>query len=290
MNTSKFSKIVAQTGMLRVLTLNLAGRHEEWEQRRKVLMEGLSVLRPDLVAFQESIYHQEYDQVTDLLGPDYHVLHQKNRDPEGMGISIASRWPLGEVYDIDLQVTERTKDFPCGVLITEINAPAPIGQLLFVNHFPNWQLNFEYERELQTVAAAKFIEELVVKNKRQVILVGDLDADPQAASIRFLAGRQSLQSLSVCYRDAWESCHPAEAGHTYTPDNPLVKYEIIKGGQPFRDWPFRRIDYIFIRFGAHGSEAFDVVSCERAFDEPINGIQASDHYGLVADLTVPALV
>lgn len=289
MNTNKFSKIASQTGNIRVLTLNLAGRHEAWNERRKVLIEGLSVLNPDLIAFQESIYNEQYDQVADLLGPDFHVVHQKNRDPEGMGISIASRWTLEAIHDIDLHVTERTKNFPCGILIAEINAPAPIGQLLFANHFPNWQLNFEYERELQTVTAAKFIEQLVEGNKRQVILVGDLDADPQAASIRFLTGRQSLQDMSVCYRDAWESCHQYEPGHTYTPKNPLVKYEIIKGGQPFRDWPFRRIDYIFVRFGEHGSEALDTVFCERAFDEPVNGIQASDHYGLVADFAVPSL-
>jgi endonuclease/exonuclease/phosphatase family metal-dependent hydrolase len=130
---------------------------------------------------------------------------------------------------------------------------------------------------LQAILCARFIEDLIEKNHRQVILVGDFDADPEATSIRFWAGRQSLQGLSICYRDAWESVHPKEPGHTFTPQNPLVKDQIIKGGQPFRDWPFRRIDYIFVRYGAHGSEALDIQCCDRIFDKPVNGVQTSDH-------------
>jgi endonuclease/exonuclease/phosphatase family metal-dependent hydrolase len=282
--------MISQNGKLRVLSINVAGRNEAWEDRRKVLMDGIRNLEPDLVAVHESIYNKEYDQVLDLVGPDFHIAHQKARDPQGMGISMASRWPIGELHEIGLHVTARTENFPCGTLVVEALAPPPIGPLLFVNHFPNWQLNYEHERELQAVVAAQFIEEMIRKSKRQVILVGDFDGDPQASSVRFWAGRQSLQGLSVCYRDAWESAHPNEAGHTFTPLNPMVKDQIVKGGRPFRDWPFRRIDYIFVRYGEHGSQALDIESCERIFDSPIDGVQASDHYGLVANLSVPVTI
>jgi endonuclease/exonuclease/phosphatase family metal-dependent hydrolase len=107
-----------------------------------------------------------------------------------------------------------------------------------------------------------------------VILAGDLDADPSAASIRFLTGRQSLHGLSVCYRDAWDSAHPDDAGHTYTPVNPLM----------VEDWPFRRIDYILVRCAEHGGPMLAVTDCRRLFDRPVDGVWASDHFGLVADL------
>ena len=133
-----------------------------------------------------------------------------------MGISIASRWPLGDVQEVDLSVTPRTAGFPCAALMAEVIGPDPIGALLFVNYFPNWQLNFERERELQTVAAARSVEDRIGQSTQPVVLVGDLDADPDAASIRFLSGRQSLSDLSVCYRDAWASAHPEDPGHTFT--------------------------------------------------------------------------
>ncbi|QBD80437.1 hypothetical protein EPA93_32475 [Ktedonosporobacter rubrisoli] len=276
-------------GSLRVLTMNLWQRYGAWPERRAVLINGLKALNPDLVAFQEVIKNEEYDQILDLLGPEWNFAHQQRRAPEGMGIAIASRWPISEVQEIDAHVTPRTLNFPCGTLIAEVLAPEPVGPLLFVNHFPNWQLSYEYERELQTVAAARAVEEHISQRPQQVVLVGDLDADPDAACIRFLSGRQSLGEMSVCYRDAWESTHPQEPGHTFTPANPQVREQVVKGMRPFRDWPFRRIDYIFVRHGEHGGSALDIAACKRIFDEPTEGVQASDHYGLIADLTVPNL-
>jgi endonuclease/exonuclease/phosphatase family metal-dependent hydrolase len=204
-----------------------------------------------------------------------------------MGISIASRWPLRAVEEVDLNVTPRTAGFPCGTLVAEVIAPDPVGPLLFVNHFPNWQLNYEHERELQALAAARFVEERIGNSNQQVVLAGDLDADPDAASIRFWSGRQSLGDMSVCYRDAWESTHPGDPGHTFTPANPLVKDQVVKEMRPFRDWPFRRADYIFVRFGEHGGHALDIAACARIFDEPVNGVWGSDHFGVVADLAKP---
>ena len=57
-------------------------------------------------------------------------------------------------------------------MLAELTAPDPFGRLLFVNHLPCWQLNFEYERELQAVAAARRIEEFLVHRPAHVILVG----------------------------------------------------------------------------------------------------------------------
>lgn len=278
MSTNQFPNTGLRLGEVRVLTLNLWGRNGAWLERRSVLIDDFRALQPDLVALQEAIKNDEYDQVIDLLGPGFHIAHQQGRDPDGMGVSIASRWPLGEVREVDLHVTSRTMDFPCTTLVVEVFAPDPVGPLLFVNHFPNWQLNFAYERELQAVIAAKFVEEIVYQSEQHVVLVGDLDADPEAASIRFWSGRQSLGGMSICYRDAWESKHPGDPGYTFTPRNPLVADW---------DWPFRRIDYIFVRCGEHGGPTLDIAACARIFDESINGVWASDHFGLVADLAIP---
>ena len=126
-------------------------------------------------------------------------------------------------------MTSRTAGFPCTALVATAGAPDPIGSLLFVNHFPNWQLNFEHERELQAIATARFVEERVGQSNQPVIVAGDFDADPDAASIRCWSGRQSLAEMSVCYRDAWQSVHPEKPGHTFTPYSPVVKDEVLKG-------------------------------------------------------------
>jgi hypothetical protein len=111
-------------------------------------------------------------------------------------------------------------------------------------------------------------------------LAGDLDATPEAASVRFWRGLQSLGGMSVCYRDAWGSTHPGEPGHTFTAENPPVTAENW-------DWELelgRRIDHILVRCSAHGP-TLDVRACERIFDEPVGGVWGSDHFGFYSDLS-----
>ena len=267
----------ATQATVRVITLNLWGRGGDWSDRRSVLVAGFRELMPDLVAFQEAIRTDDYDQVADVLGPKMHVAHQRPRGGDGSGISIASRWPFAAVKELDLHVSPRVGEFPAATLVAEVVVPGRIGSLLFVNHFPSWQLDFELERELQAAAAARFVEECIGDREIHVVLAGDLDADPSASSIRFWTGRQAVGGMSVCYRDAWESRHPGEPGHTFTPENPLVA-----GGS--RDWPFRRIDYVLVRSGLHTGATLAIDRCELAFDAPVDGVWASDHFGVMADL------
>jgi endonuclease/exonuclease/phosphatase family metal-dependent hydrolase len=114
-----------------------------------------------------------------------------------------------------------------------------------------------------------------------VVLAGDFDATPDSASVRFWSGRQSLDGTSVCYRDAWESVHPGDPGHTFTPRNPLV----ASGEMPLELG--RRIDYVVVRCGDHGP-TLAVRACERIFGEPVDGIGASVHFGVAADLAAMA--
>jgi endonuclease/exonuclease/phosphatase family metal-dependent hydrolase len=269
--------------MLRVLTLNHWGMGGAWTDRRPVLIDGLRELAPDLIAFQEAVKTDDHDTAADLVGPTFHVYHQTTGRLPGDGncAAIASRWPIGTVREVDQQLTPRTADFPATTLIAEIDVPEPIGPLLFVNHLPSWKPQLELERELQTVAAIRSIEAIVDRRPLHVVLAGDLDAVPDAASIRFLCGLQSLGGMSVYYRDAWASVHPDEPGHTFTMRNPLMIDD-----SDVRQEVSRRIDYVFVRCDEFGP-TLPIRDCALAFDEPVGGVWASDHFGVVADLEVP---
>jgi endonuclease/exonuclease/phosphatase family metal-dependent hydrolase len=272
----------ASPDRLRLLTHNIYGVQAGWERRRDVLRTGLQILAPDIVLLQETILTEEYDQAVDVLGTGYHLVHSSVRHTQnGLGISIASRWPITSVHELDLKpVSNRTASFPCTTLIAEIASPPPIGPLLAANHFPDYQLEHELERERQTVIAARALEHLHAEHPRHVVLGGDLDAEPDAASLRFLTGKQSLEGLSVCYRDAWESRHPGSRGETFTPRNPLM-------AAMNWDWPFRQIDHILVRCGEHGGPTLGIAACELAFNRAIDGVWASDHFAVVADLVSP---
>jgi len=49
----------------------------------------------------------------------------------------------------------------------------------------------------------------------------------------------------------------------------------------------RRIDYVLVRCGIRGP-SLQIVNCHRIFDQAVDGVWASDHFGVLADLQVPA--
>ena len=274
-----------QPGDLRVATLNLLSPdHADWDRRREVLRSGLRDLRPDVIALQETVWGNGYDQAADLLPDDYQVVRHSARSADGVGAVLGSRWPFGAVAETDLHVTDRV-DLPSplpwsAAVVAEVELPSPFGLTLFVHHKPTFQVGYARERELQAVACARFVEKQLAGRDLHVVLMGDFDDTPDSASLRFWTGRQSLEGLSVAYRDAWDAVHPGDLGHTFTPINPLVR-----AGEMSLELG-RRIDYVLVRCGVHGP-SLEVLDCRRAFDQDVNGVWASDHFGVVADLSVP---
>jgi endonuclease/exonuclease/phosphatase family metal-dependent hydrolase len=265
------------------MTMNLLSpEHADWESRRTVVRSGLRELRPDVVALQETVWGHGYDQAADLLGPDYEVTRHSARSADGVGAVLASRWPLGRVREVDLHVTTRVDDLPwAAAVVAEVALPEPWGSTLFVHHKPTYQIGYARERELQAVACARFVEDQVAGQDVHAVLLGDFDDVPESSSVRFWTGRQSLEGLSVAYRDAWEAVHPNDHGHTFSPVNPLVS-----AGEMSLELG-RRIDYVMVRCGIHGP-SLEIADCRRVFDQAVDGIWASDHFGVVADLQVPA--
>lgn len=262
---------------MRIVTLNTWGTRGPWEERLDRMRREFTRLDADIITLQESVRTAELSQAALMLGDAYHLAEQTDREsgvdgvPTGQGITTASRWPIGEFIEVDLHLTERTGDFACACLITEILAPDPVGRVWVANHFPDYQLDHERERRLQAVTVARALEELVAEKPGHVIVAGDMDADPLADSMRFWTGRHSIENVSVCYRNAAEAVHGAVPLETYVPENPY---------QVDADWPFRSIDHVLVRCGRSGPTLL-ARSCRRAFDA--GAAIVSDHFGLVVE-------
>ncbi|MFC7404834.1 endonuclease/exonuclease/phosphatase family protein [Georgenia alba] len=263
---------------VRVLTLNVLARdHADGPSRLQVIRRTLAELRPDVVALQEVTRRGEFDDVGELLGGGYTVLEHPGSGTDGVGACLASWWPVHRSEGLSFDDEDLTW---AGAVAAEIESPG-VGRLLVVHHKPSWRLDREDRRERQALAVARFVEELLAsRGEVPVVLLGDLDAGPESASVRFLTGRQSLDGMSVRYEDAWEAVRPQEPGHTFTPRNPLVR----AGQMPLESG--RRIDHIMVRSGPHGP-LLEVADCRLVLDRPVAGVWASDHLGVLAELRSP---
>jgi endonuclease/exonuclease/phosphatase family metal-dependent hydrolase len=268
---------------LRVMTLNLLTLEDaSGEQRQDLVRLALPTLRPDVVALQEVTRSPRFDQAGYVLGEDFAIIDLPGRSASDAGECLASRWPLGEVRTLDVPVaSDDERPLRATAVAAEVLAPAPLGPLMAVHHRGTYERQLEHIREQQALATARFVEDLIADRPDwPVVLLGDFNAEPDAASIRFLTGKQSLAGTSVRYEDAWAAIHHDAPGHTFSPRNPLVR----AGQMPLERG--RRIDYILIRSGPHGP-MLDVADCRLTFDEPVDGVWPSDHYGLLADLELP---
>ncbi|MEU2270925.1 endonuclease/exonuclease/phosphatase family protein [Streptomyces olindensis] len=267
------------TPVLRLMTMNvLAPRYADGPRRRAVLVRELRRRDPDVLALQEVTRAD----AAALVDAGWQVVPHPRWSADGVGAVLAARRPFGRTWADTLEVTRRTVHTSwCGVVAAELPLPEPLGPVLVVHHKPSWPYGYERERELQALATARLVERAVAERRmRHAVVLGDFDAEPHAASLRFLQGLQSLDGTSVCFQDAWSAVRPGEPGPTFSPGNPLVR----QGDMP--ETSDRRIDYILVRCGPHGP-TLRVSSCERVLVEPVDGVHASDHYGLAAALTLP---
>jgi endonuclease/exonuclease/phosphatase family metal-dependent hydrolase len=259
---------------VRCATLNVLGSaNPDWDRRRVVIRDSLRGLEADVVALQEV----GANEVEQLLGADYHVTPFSTTSEDGIGGVLATRVPHRVLEEIDQRTTEHGEDLPwCATLIVEVGLP--VGRLVVAHHKPNWPFPLEVEREQQARRAALAVERHA--GDGAAVVLGDFDATPDAASMSFWRGRRSLDGVSVCYQDAWETARPDELGFTFSAENPLVRAGEVATAVS------RRIDYVLIRAGRHGA-LLEVMRCDRLLDQPVGGVWASDHYGVVTDLVVP---
>jgi endonuclease/exonuclease/phosphatase family metal-dependent hydrolase len=263
-------------GRLRVLTLNIWNRQGPWETRLELIRSGIRELDPDLIGLQEVIAHDGTSQADAIReGMDYHAAFGAAQDYGAdvkFGNAVLSRWPILRTEVMPLPAGTSTESR--SLLFTEIGSP--FGKIpFFVTHL-NWKFHEGVIREAQVAAIADHVKHETPIDGMPPIVVGDFNAQPDAAEIRFLKGLQSLNGKSFYLADCFE-----QTGHGpgVTFDSTRNPYAAITHEYP------RRIDYIFVR-GPDKHARGKPLTATVVFDQVVDGNAASDHYGVVAEISI----
>jgi len=260
---------------VKVLQLNIWARYGPYAEREPRLRRLFAELAPDLVAMQEvDATDGGPDQATELLSDlGYAVAytpHPGNRHP---GIAVAVRGEL-----MESRVRELGHD---GVAIA---ARIPVGDegFWFCSAVPlSWLPGREGEREDECLVLDSWLCELAADDTIPPILAGDFDATPDAASIRFLTGLQSLAGRSTYWADAFAIAGDGSPGFTWTTESPYVRpFAEAVFGEPEHH---RRIDYVLVGSPIRWKPRL-VIRSARVVGRYEDGAAPSDHYGVVADI------
>lgn len=275
---------------LSVLTLNLWHDAGPWERRRTLVRRWIDELEPDLVGFQEALRGPDWDQVAELLEDrPYHVEYGQarafSRDPaarerpaaDAFGNAVASRWPIHE-RDV-LRLPDAGDAETRAALSVTVGAPAPVGPVSFTCTHLHWKFRHGAVREKQVVAVC---DRVLARRRRggfPPLLVGDFNAEPDSAEIRYVTGRQSLGERSVAFLDAWQVAGDGGPGFTWSNANDHARPNLE---------PDRRIDYVFAGFPRRDGTG-QILRCRVVCDAAEDGVWPSDHFGVYAELRAEPL-
>lgn len=282
---------------LRVLTLNIWNGQGPWAARLPLIRRGLDALRPDLVALQEVIGPAERHPQTGQLpmiteglasadGAAWHAAYAPANllaYDMYLGNALLSRWPLVATEAWTLPALEDADDDQARALLYCL-VGSPFGRIpVFVTHL-DWQLHRGAVRERQVAFIAERIAELhpprADSSDYPPILAGDMNAEPDSDEMRFLRGLHSLGGRSVYFADCFRVAGPESERHlggaTYCRRNDYAALS--------RE-PDRRLDYLYVR-GPDTQGRGEPLSARVVFDQPEGGVWASDHFGVLAELSV----
>lgn len=265
--------------MLKVMTLNVWNLMGPYERRLSRISEWIERLDPDVVGFQEVVRAADHDQLAELVdGKGFHLAYGATAETDGrqFGNGVASRWPIINSDVVPLPAGERDEG-RCAVCAT-INAP--FGELLFTATHLNWKLHDGSSREKQVLALSEAVLSRRPRGGFPPVVVGDFNAEPDSAEIRFMRGLQTLEGRSTMFYDAWivAGSDPSSGGATWSNRNDYAAIALE---------PERRIDYIFAGYPVRMTSDHGVgkiTSCRVVANDEVDGTWPSDHFGLYAEL------
>ncbi|MFT3927532.1 MAG: endonuclease/exonuclease/phosphatase family protein [Myxococcales bacterium] len=265
---------------LRALTLNIWHREAPWERRREIIRKGFAELDPDFIGLQEvlelDLGGNRTSQAQELIeGTPYQYVFgcaQMMMPGLEFGNAVLSKHPILASETLRLP-GEESGETRC---VVYARLGTPFGEVpVFVTHL-NWKLHQGSVRVRQVKRLVELIEERAPVGKGfPPVLMGDFNAEPESDEIRWLRGHATLEGRSVYFADAWVYGGDGSPGYTFDRRNPYAARA---------HEPPRRLDYIFVR-GPDSQWNGEPLSTRLVLDAPEEGVWASDHFGLLSEIS-----
>jgi len=261
---------------LRVMTWNVWWRFESPEEREEAILAVIEKESPDVLCLQEVWAERrgedQVERFADAL--EYHAARTDGPwfEERSFGNAVLSRWP---VIDAEQHALPKDDGTPGHRRALYAVTDSPYGPIPVVSAHLEHRLDGTVVRRRQAATLARVIADRRGDPDRDfpVIVGGDLNATPDSDEVRALTGRTAPPVPGLLLMDCWEQAGDGTYGATWSSENPHVEWSA---------WPNRRLDYLFVSW-PRPRPIGNPLRCWLSGTEPINGVQPSDHYAVVAD-------
>ena len=260
-----------------MLTWNLWGRNGDWSRRCDAIAATLAEAAPDVCGLQEVWDTPEGNlaaELAGLLGMEWRWARAhppRNGDGLSIGNAVLSRWPVAGTEELLLP----TAGLHEGRVALGTRIEAPGGLLPFVTTHLTYRLGGSAVRLEQVRALAGFVADQAAGCGYPPVVTGDLNAEPASDELRLLGGLLTEPAVpGLVLVDAWRYAQPGDPGFTWDRRNAYQSRSVI---------PDSRIDYVLV--GLPTGDRGRVEAVRLAGDAPVAGVQPSDHFAVVADLS-----
>ena len=258
---------------VRIVTWNVWGRYGDWRERQALIEEALGDSRADVACLAESWSADgatQAERVAGRLGlPHSLFVGDWQVDDWTSGIGVASRWPIARHEERPLP----GDDGNAVGTVLHVVVDGPRGPLQVFVAMLDYPLDASARRQAQVRQLCEFVAG-AASRRHVTVVCGDFNAAPDSDEIRMLTGKAAGPVPGLVFYDAWEVAGDGSPGITWSNENPLAA---------IGRYPDRRFDYVFSAWPrAHA--AGHPTHCELLGVPADGGPQASDHYGVLADL------
>ncbi|MGV0990972.1 MAG: endonuclease/exonuclease/phosphatase family protein [Mycobacterium sp.] len=275
---------------MKVMTWNVQGRVGEWEARHAALRSEIERTAPDVLTLQESWVEPEGATQADRLSAELGLhtvtaadLAGFDRYPEAtywVVNAVLSRWPL-TIERLCPLPDERGEPTWRHVLVTRVHRPAAAGgPFIAAGTHLEHGLENSARRSVQLAALVNHLADVLGDETQRrellpAVLAGDLNCTPESDEYRCATGLAPGAVPGFTLVDAWAAAGNTDPGHTWSASNPLVPRRAIH--------PHRRLDYVMVSTPRRRG-AGHVSRCTLAGTAAVEGVWASDHFAVVAEI------
>lgn len=255
---------------MKIATYNIWNDETTLELRAKQIMEEICRVNADIIGLQEvsTAFYNNY--IANESGYVHHVFMQYPGEEEGL--AILSRYPL-----IFLEALYQRENYACGTAMNAFFMVDGIRFSLTNVHLP-W--DSVRTREHQILAIDRHLHE---QNADFHILLGDFNGDVGSGVDRYLGGDQTLhgREANPCWNDL-AAAYAARMGETVRPTLDTVHNPRWAGKKSIYAPQVMDRIYIMDHWLETELESVQLFGTEVSKE---TGYAASDHYGVVAEVT-----